>query len=80
MELFLKIFVRLVVKSAINFLAHAGNTFRSSLQSLSVYIFADSFEKKLVASSTFALSTINNNLHFVKKITAFGDCLFYFWA
>ena len=47
MELFLKIFVRLVVKSAINFLAHAGNTFRSSLQSLSVYIFADSFEKKL---------------------------------
>ena len=46
MELFLKIFVRLVVKSAINFLTHTGDTLRSSLQSLSVHIFADSFEKK----------------------------------
>ena len=47
MKLFLKMFIRFIIKSAINFLAHAGDTFRSSLQSLSVYILADSLEKKL---------------------------------
>ena len=47
MELFLKIFVCLVVKSAVNFFTHTGNTLRCSLKTLSVNIFADSFKKKL---------------------------------